>query len=257
MRRLNKKLFLVFITIAFYGAAHVQVIENLHQVLPLVNSKSIVIFDLHQSLICSEQMLGREEAFNEAVQIEIENGFSKNEALERISSRYNLWQQFIDVKLIEENTPAVLNAIHQKQALTLACSTKNKVMSGIFNLQLKSVNLDLSNPFTQNNDFIGRSASLCHHILFLPFENPSEFLAHWLYQYQSYFEQVIYISTNQNELDQLHAQFLDHPLTFTGLYYQTKTESFDSQIALIQEEYLNSVISDQNAELILLSETMP
>lgn len=257
MRRLYIQLLLILTSFAFYGAADVQVIENLHQILPLVNSKSIVIFDLHRSLICSEQMLGKEEAFDQALAIEIENGFSRNEAFERVSARYNLWQQFINVQLIEENAPAILNAIHQKQALTLACSTKDKIMSGIFELQLSSVNLDLCNPFRQQDDLLCHSPSLCHHILFLSFEKPIEFLFCWLYQHQSCFEQVIYISTNRIQLDQLNVQFLDHPLTFTGLYYQTKTNHFDSKIALIQEQHLNSLISDQNAELILLNETLP
>ncbi len=256
MYRLYKKLFLFFIITACYGAADIQMIENLQQILPLVDSQSLVIFDLHQSLICSLQMLGREEVFQKAIQTEIENGFSKKEAFERISSRYNLWQQFIDLQLSDKNAPAVINALHQKQILTLACSIKDKIMGDIFNSQLKSLNVDLSNPL-QHQKSLCPPFCIPHHLLFLPFEEPMTFLAQWLYSYQNHFKRVFYVSAQHPELEKLDAQFLNHPLTFTGLHYQIKTEACDLQMALLQEQYLNSLLSDRQAELILLNELNP
>ncbi|MBD3232054.1 DUF2608 domain-containing protein [Candidatus Dependentiae bacterium] len=137
----------LFICITKFSMIKTKIIEikNISEVLKYINdenvSKTLILFDIDNTLTEPENDFGGDIWFTAKVKYEINQGLSEIKAVRKVLTSYNTIQKNIKIKPVEVNTVETIHKIQKQNIITLALTSRSEIVLEYAYNQLKSINI--------------------------------------------------------------------------------------------------------------------
>lgn len=254
MNKLFATLFLVLTTQLFsivYESMHIE------DVLQYADDKTLVIFDLDNTIMETKQQLASDQWFYHSIQRQIKNGSDTQEALEKTLSHWMALQNITGVKLCEEGCDRVINQLQRSGITVMGLTTRGLGLSQCTLRQLQSLGVDLSKTAPSKSEHFAlnpRGVLYRNGVLFTAGTNKG-FAFEKIMNDMGYTpEKILFINDKLSHINELAKRVEELGIPFIGLRYgatDEKVKAFDMQLADIQEESLRKILSDEEARKIL------
>lgn len=217
-------------------------------------SDSLIIFDIDNTLMETEQTLGSDQWFYFRMNQLLEEGFAQKEALNRALREWISIQNISNVKVVEEGTSEFVEELQKQNYNIIGLTTRGLEMSFTTIVQLQSLNINLkhSAPFKEDLFFKNGNRGIFYHegILFTMASSKGEALYKFLTLIEKIPSKIIFINDKKQHLEDVERMCIAKNIPFIGLrynYLDHKIENFDKTIAEIQFAKYGQCISDDEA----------
>lgn len=238
---------------------HSEIIEisQMKEILPHVDQDTLVVFDIDDTLMVPNQMLGGDCWFRHELKLETEKGFSFEESLAKILPQYMLFQHKTGVKLVEPDIPAIIHHLQSQGIKVMGLTTRSTELAYRTIQQLKTLQIDLGKNAPE-----GELSGLKTHyplyyiegILFTQVRHKGKVLKE-LCEYLGYApKKIIFINDKEKYVLQLEEVFPEIGIPYIGFRYAACDDdyaNYDTRIAAVQRKYFNQILSDEDAATIL------
>lgn len=126
-------------TLAF--SSNISIITKLEQIIPAIDSETLIVFDVDNTLISPKGYFGSDEWFYYLVKIKRFNGLSEKEATDQAVVAWNKAQQVIEVKTVEDSTLSIIQKFKSSGHKMMALTARNFDIYGDTLRQLRSVGI--------------------------------------------------------------------------------------------------------------------
>lgn len=221
--------------------------------------KTLLITDIDNTLIAPAQELGSDPWFRKRLTHYKNNGYGEQEALEKALVEWEGVQNITTVQLVEKTIPQILHSLQEKKFIIIGLTTRSLNLANRTIQQLQSVDIDLNLTAPSRDDIF---LTTPHPILFrkgILFTSGSHkgVSLRKLLETLNYFpEKIVFINDKGSHLKPLEEECEKLGIEFIGLrygYHDEKVKNFRPEIADVQFEKFSNILSDQEAENIILS----
>ncbi|HOI73245.1 MAG TPA: DUF2608 domain-containing protein [Syntrophales bacterium] len=219
-----------------------------------VTAGTLVCFDLDNTLIRAEQMLGSDQWWDDVVYELAASGLSGREATIKA---YRIWLplqtagRFIPV---QPDGPAVVRGLQERGVKVLGLTARPSMIASLTYRQLASIDIDLrrgeprSEPLNVN---LKDAARYENGILFVGEQNSKgEALKGFLAATGMKPAKIVFADDKKKHVDELERVFGSGPVPYVGFRYGGADEwvkSYDRAIVEIQKKYLGRILPDDVA----------
>ncbi|MCH9610475.1 MAG: hypothetical protein S4CHLAM81_01190 [Chlamydiales bacterium] len=251
----------LFILVAASCSLFAEIIEVKHfSELPhYVNSETLVILDIDNTLLMPTQELGSDQWFRYRLDSYRKEGKTYPQALELALPEWEAVQNITDVAVVEMETPTIIEKLQEKNIPVIGLSTRGLALAMRTVQQLDSVgiNLQVTAPSKEEIPLLNPHAILFRKgILFTAGTHKGKGLQKLLAKLDYKPKRILFINDKRGNLRQLEEGVNELKIPFTGLrygYLDDKVRNFRSDIADLQLENFKMIVSDKDAETILNS----
>lgn len=223
--------------------------------------KVVIACDIDNTLLRGSQHIGSVAWGDHIISELVNKGISKEKAEEIESILWQTVQPFVKVENVDSQTPAILGDIQNRGFLILGLTARCPEEADYTINQLLSIGINLgklNRHFTfeclKNEE---KKGMYKQGILFsTPFNKKSHALFKFLDENKIYPEHVIFIDDKLCHVEDLSRACNERNISFCGIRFSGADEhvkAFNHQIADIQWALFPSLISDEQAEQILIS----
>lgn len=254
---IKKSLFLVLAFLFASLNSKIYEIQKIEEALPFIDSKTLVVLDIDDTLVVPAQMLGGDCWFRHEMKQLQANGESFEKALAKVLPRYLKLQHYISVVPVEKKTATMVHAFQKKADKVIGLTTRNPTLAYRTIEQLKGLGIDLSK--TALIDKEAKNANFLDHdyiegILFTQVKHKGDYLLALLDKMQYYPKRILFINDKEKYVAQLEETFGDSPVEYVGLRYAACDEDYSryqAQVAKVQEKYFDTLLSNEDAKTLL------
>lgn len=249
------KFFLLFI-IACTNLLAVIECQRLHEILPLIDEETLVVFNINNVLTVSRQDAGSTPwAEQQIAQIAAENNFTKTHATNVFIP---LWHEILiasDVELFDPQAEAIVNYLQSKNVKVMALTNRYVEMAYPTHHQLRSVGIDFSkNPPHGEDFFIEGTVSPTKYIEGIIFNGLINFkgdsLVAFLKQINYFPKKIIYIEDKPKHLAQVEKAVEELGISFVGIHFgalDLQRQSYQPKLADLQVKKHFDILDDASA----------
>ena len=239
-------------------------VKNFEDILEYIQEDSIVLFDIDDTILIPEQMLGCDEWFLHIFQKYQEEGLPFEEAKNRAVHEWRVVRHMTGMELVEETAPEVIKKIQEKNIPVIGFTTQGYYLSDITNKSLndKGVDFSLTAPHEEDFYFTLMQKEKKHPLLF---QNGILFTG-GTHKGDSFFEfcnrinyepkHVIFLNDKASHLQEIEVHAINREVPFTGLRYgysDAIKARFSPEIAQKQFEHIPylRILSDSEAQMLI------
>lgn len=230
--------------------------DQMHDILPQMDSNTLVLVDIDNTLLESSLHLG-------SVQWRT---YIKNKALELgndpvtsdlILDKFWLFvQYFIPVKLVDPEAPNIIQIIKNSNVSILALTAREPLETDFTQRQLHSVGISLSNnAYPEQFSLPSPNFSLYEKGVIYCGDNTKSQCLLAFFQYTGYFpKKVIFVDDRRHQVEKLEKTVEQMGIEFVGIRFSGSDErvnAFDPDIAELQFQSLPKILSDEEAKRVL------
>ena len=223
-----------------------------------VDQDTLLIFDLDNTIMEPKQQLGTDQWFYYTIQRRIKQGMDKTEALEETLSHWMALQNITEVQLCQEGCQQVIAQLQEKNIPIMGLTTRGLGLSQCTIRQLKSLGVDLSKTApSQSEHFALNPRSVLYRggILFTAGTNKGTAFEKIIKDMGYTVRKVVFINDKRSHITELEVRVEEMGIPFVGLRYgvtDERVKNFSMELADIQEEHFQNIMSDEKAEEILM-----
>ena len=241
-------LFLLFSPL--YG--EVRTTQSFSEVARDIDSNTLLIFDIDNTILRPAQMVGAEEWFCNYLQELCSKGMDHEEALNTALDVWTAIEMVTKVVPIEKTTPEVIAQVQQKTIRCMAITTRSPCLAHTTIKQLASIGIDLNLTSPTNASFFLTNLPQVEFrdgILFTDGPSKGSAFKAFLRQLRYRPKKVIFIDDKLHYVEDLN--FLEKEgIAYLGFHYVNENqygESYDAKVAATQLEAFTSILSDNAA----------
>jgi hypothetical protein len=227
--------------------------KKLADVLNYVDSDTLVMFDVDNTLIEPKTTLGGVPWFDYMMDKFQKQGLSEPEAIEKVYTAWMELQYIISVKPVEEQTPLVIKQLHERKVKTMGLTARGFMLAEKTDEQLASVGISLADDtifqeeiiFTQHTGFYKGVLSIQSHT------DKGEWVTTFLERINYSPKKVVFVDDLHKFVVQVESAFIRKNVPFTGIRYGAIDNChvlFDPARA---EEELKAAVAGTEREKIL------
>lgn len=223
--------------------------------------KVLIVCDIDNTLLRAGQQLGSVAWGDHTMAELVRKGISIQDAEEIEGILWKAVQPFVKVQSVDPETPMILENIQNKGFLIFGLTARCPDEAGYTIKQLISIGIHLEKLKTQftfeslNNEI--KKPLYTHGILFgTPYNKKSQILFNFLDENRIYPECMIFIDDKLSHVEDLSMACLERNIPFFGIRFSGADEcvkAFNPQIADIQWKLFPTLISDKQAEKMLIT----
>ena len=233
-------------------------IHSLDEVLLKVSSNTLVVLDIDETLLTTSQMLGSDFWFQNKIQKYAFEGLDKKEALAKTLPDYINFLTQSKVKLIESQAPVLVHKLQRMGVTVVGLTSRSSELAYVTTAQLQSLNINL-NRTPIKLDELGLSSHLPHHyfegILYSKSLHKGKVLLDLINHTNFPIDRLVFVDDKMEYIQELQETCEANQIEYTGLRYARRdgaAASYDPAIADVQEKYFKEILSNEDAEKILL-----
>jgi len=235
---------------------HAEIIEikTMQEIHPFVGKESLIIFDIDNTIMETQQTLGSNQWFEHRFASLQKQKLSVSEALEKALHEWSSIQNVTEVKLVEPNTAAIIRDLQSKGFTVMGLTTRGLGLSTCTLHQLERLNVDLSisPPSKSEIHFMNDGEGILYRkgILFTSGTNKGKALQSLLEKIGFHSKKIVFINDKYKHLHSLEVVYEKTLVSFIGLRYgflDDKVQHFPSEIAQVQFSHFGKILSDQEA----------
>jgi phosphoserine phosphatase len=252
MKKLALKIGFLLCTFPIF--AQILEISRIEELVPHIDSKTLVVFDLDNTILTPAQELGNDQWFNFTLKEHVHDGFSFREAIDRVLPLYMDIMLASDVKAVESMTPSLIFNLQKKGIKVIGLTTRNVPLAYRTIDQLKSLDIDFSrSPLLVNENIKTHYPSnYIEGIFFLGGAHKGDALREFCSFIGYEPQRIIFINDKEKYVKQMAESFSD--VDYIGLRYGAWDEQvalFDPKIAKVQLKYFKKIIPNEEVKKIL------
>lgn len=233
-------------------------IQQMEEIIPEIDADTLVFFDVDNTLLISECMLGSESWWSSTEKILEQTGITfENAASHLVPTMWKIFETVPQIAL-EKITPELIRNLQDQNQCVFGLTARDLTPPHFANFdllthhQLRNVLIDFSN---HSLDLEGSAISnfFSHGIIFTCEQLKGPYLLNFLQSANLHPRKVIFIDDNLKQLQSVQASMDALGICFTGFHYLASRkfhEAFDPLIANIQLSYLlntGQLLSDEEA----------
>lgn len=250
-------LFLCFSSLA----SEAKVIETKHieDVLPLIDEDTWFLVDLDNCMFEGAQALGHADWFYDEVNQRVLGGMSREDA---IMDAYPGWvktQKACRVKPIEENFVPVLKLLEKKGVTIMGLTHRQPSVADSTVKQVASLGFDFERTAPSEENFVVteiKPSLYKQGILFVgDYNKKNAIFEAFLARIHKKPKKVVFIDDKKKNVDELE-ELARLNIEYVGVHYRAiedATPVYDRQIAEYQMKFLDQIMSNEAAELLMES----
>ncbi len=231
--------------------------KDISDLFKYIHSNTLIIFDIDNTLISPCQMIGTEYWEKKLYNSFLLKGY--HEKLANLHA-HHLWQKvqyLTDVKWVEKKTPSILADLQGKKMDIMGLTSRSVGLEMLTYKQFQSLSFDL--PFSSfiNTDKVTRLNSYCRFVNGILFCGPStkgESFHSLLSIVNIVPPHVIFIDDRIDHIENMSAKLKEISIPFVGIHYTAMdiyNNKYDDRIANLQLNYIDKILTDEEAEILL------
>lgn len=239
-------------------------ISNMEEILPYVDAKTWLVFDIDNTLIEAKQMLGSDQWYSHQV-MEMQKipQEQKERRAHELRALFKKVQVIADMQPVEAITPQLLEDL-QKRGNTLMALTARypKTLVSITMKHLKESKIDFKKtaPHQEKIDFyLQDPVKYRSGVLFVGDNNKGKAFVAFLKRSAVKPEKIIFVDDKQKHVENMGQALEELNINYEGFRYShadEKVNNFDPKIADLQKNFLQQVLSDSDARAILEKDSL-
>lgn len=229
---------------------------NISDILSLCDQRTLVVFDLNDTLITTKHCLGSDLWAGNILKEKKAKGLSQEEILDKLVPT---WRAIIDKSImipVETTTPLVFKKLKERGCAMIGLTARYIEIAPTTIDQLQSVSIDFSDHQALANDMTLHTtypSKLLHGVIFAGLQNKKgAALIQFLEQNPLDFDQIVYVDDKRSHVEEVlrAAQSMGKPSI--GIWYRRiesdpfkQTAVTQPNIAKLQMVFLNRIVPDK------------
>ena len=218
------------------------------------NNKTLVVFDLDNTLVYSGQDLGSDPWFFHLLNEKIASGLSREEALAIVLPMYFEVYNHLSLQPVEQDSSAVLAKLQKQGISTVALTTRSLPLVERTKVHLKEAgfNFAADKTFAQNISVqLAKPALLTDGIIFCNDNNKGQTLLKMLEACNCKPETILFIDDKLSHLLDVEKECLLNKIQFIGIRYG-KLDSVAAQFnpKQAEQQYITLLKKDYSGQLV-------
>ncbi len=249
---MTKLLICLLTTVSLLG--EIVEIKNFHEISNHIQENTLLIYDIDNTLIELNQLLGCDQWFNYKLKKHQKAGMEFQRALETTLNEWEAIQHLTSCRPVEPSTPYIVADAQERfqsicltsRGLALASRTIQLLKEAGFDLSKNSITDSEIHFMCQNEGILFRKG-----ILFTAGRDKGESLKKLLQACDFVPERVLFVDDKQNQLLSVERFCEEAHIPFVGLRYgflDEKVANFDEEVAEIQWAHFGKILSDEEAK---------
>ncbi len=247
---MRKFLFLLL----FFGYLQAQIIDikNINEIKKTkINKETLIVFDLDNTIMRPKQSLGSDQWFYNRLEAYQGKGFDYNEAKEKTLTDFYEIQAITKVQLVEEDVRKIIGNLQKDNYLVVGLTARDPDFSLAALKQLNSLDVDLSKtaPY-KKRIFFENGSSFRKGILFAFGQDKGKILSSFFEKINFKPKSIIFIDDKLSHVKEMENFCKSSKIKFIGYrygYLDDNVKEFNAEIANIQQKYLTTILSDEEA----------
>jgi hypothetical protein len=233
-------------------------IDHFNEVAKYIESDTLVILDIDDTLLVPTQMLGCDPWFIHRLNMYQQKG-NYSFALDKALAEWEAVRHITKIKIVEEGTEEIIKELQNNNVMVMGLTTQGLALASRTNHQLRSlgIELDKTAPSKEDHYFInGHGVLYRRGILFTAGSPKGKALLKLLESLSLQPKHIVFVNDKETHLQDVEESLKAKKMPFTGLRYAFSDESvknFRQDIAEIQWTHstFSHILSDEEAELLL------
>ncbi len=246
-----------------YTSAEVLELDSLKKIAQLIDKDTLVIFDIDNTLITTDQTLGSSEWYFYKYKQYLAKGMSTHKAYIKAQAEWKQINDFTTVSPVEPETVEFFHNLQRKNIPTLGLTARPDDVVEMTEKQLKSQNMDFSKTplIPKKKQQITRNSHYTRGIIFVDEQNKGEILLKFFKKAHFSPKKVVFIDDVTRNAVQVNAALTAKGIDTKSVRYSatdTQVNAFDSKIADMQMRvFINKreLISNDTAKKMLTAAT--
>lgn len=235
-------------------------IQKMSDIYSYITPRTLVVFDIDNTLVHPPQDLGTDQSWKWMKSEYMRAGLNEEQATAKALKYWQRVQHFTSVRPVDQQTPGLVAQLQARKIPTMALTARSSNIAKRTLEQLKSVGIGFKNSSllttTTRIPVQGKYAVHTNGVIFASGANKGAILANLLKMTNSRPDRVIFVDDKRH-----HTEEVEHALRgkvssvltfrFGGADYRVK--SFRPDVAKVQSYYLEKVLSNSDAQILLQS----
>lgn len=237
------------------GMAEMRETGDLRALEPEVTATTLVCFDLDNTLIRTEQMLGSDQWWDDLIYGFVAAGMPERDAVRKAFEAWLPLQKQSRFIAVQSDGPAIVRAMQDKKIMVMGLTARPLLLASLTMTQLASINIDLhlSPPFSAplSMKLANDTAHYENGILFVgERSSKGEALKAFLERTGLKPDKIVFADDKQHHITVMEQVFGTGPIKYIGFRYGAAdawVKAYDRGIVEIQRKYLGRILSDEAA----------
>lgn len=224
-----------------------------------ITPKTLVILDIDNTLLIPVQELGTDQWFYHRIKYYEKQGLNRTDSLEKALAEWTAIQSVTKVRVVEEGTQDFISGLQKAGYTIMGLTTRGLGLSHRTIEQLKSISIDLSltAPSQDEVHFMNGGEGILYRkgVLFTAGTNKGQALKRLVDTINYRMENVVFINDKASHIKEIETTCQALGIPFIGLRYgytDEQVRNFRQDIADVQFEHFGHILSDKNAEELLM-----
>lgn len=238
-------------------AAAIHETNNISEILPHVQEGTLLVFDLDNTLIETKQSLGSDQWFTDYLHQQKTKGLNSEEALVHTLKYYDQVHDISDVALVDANIIQMLSKLEKEGAIILGLTTRGARLKEATFRQLASVGIHFKpvkgHEAPYRLKISSKDGLVESGIIFVSGAHKGKSLVEYLNHLKLQPKHIVFVDDKHKNVSDVQQAVEEKGIKFTGFryaYLDEKVKAFNREISEIQLQYLNKILSDEDAAAI-------
>ena len=255
------KKILVFLICLFgnYCCVQAEIVESsdIKVIIPQIESKTLVIFDLDNTIMQPKQVLGSDQWFSQYYRRYMDEGIHQTYALSKTLDVYHKVQHKTEMKIVDTQTLKIIEQIKSRGLPIVAITARGEELADITLHQLQSLGVSFKSDYLLYEEMhLGPKGEILARdgVVFMSGRNKGSVLKDLLDKTQIEPNKIIFIDDKQACVESLEHASLSLGIPFWGLRYafmDEQVKDFDLRVADLQLQVFNSILNNEQASSLL------
>ena len=233
-------------------------IQNIREILEYVDTDTLVFLDLDNTVLEAAQSLGTDQWFDHYLSQLTADGRSFDDAMDEAVKVYKQVHDMTAVKPCEPSTPRLISCLQRQGITVLGLTSRNPILTECTDRQLQSIAVQFSQNVEQEFSEEFREKFIGHFekgVIFVGFSGTKgEVIESFFAHSGLHPKKVLFVDDKSHHVESVNKHLEGSELNFVGLRYggtDHKRDDFDPQIANIQMQHLQKILSDEDAQRLM------
>lgn len=213
--------------------------QRMREVSPFVDSDTLVVFDIDNTLIQPNQSLGSDQWFRHVHKSYIDKGVPQDVALTKVLGFWKEINTVSQVSPVEYETPSFVRKIQERGIATIVLTSRGTDVTDITDRQLNDVKLDFTHasPYGDLDHLIEKGLRYRKGILYVSGQDKGKSLIKLFRYLRLAPKKVLFIDDLQKNVQSVETALTKSQITITNIRYgaaDEKVNFFNPNITLVE-----------------------
>lgn len=252
--------FLIYLSLLIPFTSEAKIVETARvaDVLPYIDEETWFLIDLDNTLFEAKQSLGHADWFYDELQVRMQKGMSRDEAIKDAYPGWIKTQAVCPVKPLEENFIPLLLSLQNRGVVVMGLTHRQPFVAESTVRQVKSLGLD----FKRSAPAVGTIAccsvtpiQYLEGILFVgDYNKKGDIFLPFLSAAGSKPGKIVFIDDKRKNVDELENALQNSGIEYVGIHYtaiDSGPKVYSREIAEFQLRFLDRIMSNEAAVLLM------